>query len=131
MSRRRTRPRCAPRLCRTTGRWSSCWPSYAPLLLATDQRELRALRVAADDDPVAGRHLVRAHLDRSALVLRDPLRRRDRRHADVEAEVRLAGRTVEERAEALAVMVDEAVLADLAHIHEIVRDPAELVAVES
>ena len=39
-------------------------------LLAADERELRALRIAADDDVIAGRDLVRTHVDPAAVGFR-------------------------------------------------------------
>src|SRR5689334_11994770 len=106
--------------------------AIARSLLAADERELGALRVCPDNDVLSRRDLVRTHEDRSARGVDGFLGGRDRGHADVVAPLRLlSGHRAAERADPLTMMVEEAVFAHFAHIHELVAAPAELLAVEA
>src|SRR3569623_798089 len=100
------------------------------LLFAADQSEFRALWGGPDDDPVTARHMVRTHVDRAAFLFRGALGVRDGLHPEVIAPVRHLVHGAEQRAGPRSLKVEEAVQAVLAHIHELVAAPAELLSVE-
>jgi hypothetical protein len=79
------------------------------------------LRVGTHDDLHAARHFVRPHSHRAAGVLNPFLGSVDRGHVEIVGPARwLAGARRHHRADALAGMVDEAIVAHLAHRHRLV-----------
>src|SRR3954471_5338608 len=80
---------------------------------------------------IAAGHFHRTHDNLAALAVGGLLGLRHRRHTEVITPVRLlAGSKAGHRAEAGATMVEEAIFAMFAHIHEVIALPAELFAIE-
>src|SRR3546814_7437518 len=99
------------------------------LYFGADQPECRALGIDGVDGIFAARNFLRAEGDGTAIGANRFGRLVDIRHAEIIVTHRplLAVHPVHDRADHLAMMVDEAIVARFAHRHGVALLPAELV----